>query len=142
MEKNYEITFIVPGNFSSEESDNILEEVKSLIKDLGGAITNEKRWGSRKLAYLIARQDKGFYYTLNFDFETSKIAEFSRTLEHHKNILRHLITESYKNAGKIVFEKGKGRVEVKKTQDVKEVKVNEKEREKKLDEALEKILVE
>ena len=142
MEKNYEITFLVSGNLSSEESDNIFEEIKSQIKDLGGAVTNEKRWGPRKLAYLIARQEKGYYYTLNFDFETTKIAEFSRNLEHHKNILRHLITESYKNAGKIIFEKGKPRVETKKPGVVKESKVDEKEREKKLNEALEKILVE
>lgn len=142
--KNYEITFLVPGNLSAEESDKVLEEVKNFIKDTGGIISNEKRWGSRRLAYTIKKQEQGYYYTLNFDIAGDQLGKLDKMLRLHKTILRHLVTETYKKTGTINFAVEKARrIKAKKTEAIKEeiVVVDEKDRQKKLDEALEKILV-
>lgn len=140
--KNYEITFIVVGSATVSESDSALEEIKNSIKDAGGNITNEKRWGSRRLAYTIAKQEQGYYYTLNFDITGGALMQLDKMLKLHKKIIRHLITESYKKTGIINFNAEKARrlkakkIEVQKSEEI----VDEKDRQKKLDEALEKIL--
>lgn len=142
MTKSYELSFIVPGSVSTEEGENILNGVKKYIQNLDGAITNEKKWGQRRLAYLIKKIDQGFYFSLNFDFVGANLAKLDRFILMHKNIIRHLISESYKKTGTIHFKDEKAGKEITKKmkKKVEDRPIDEKDRQKKLDEALEKIL--
>lgn len=142
MAKSYELTFIVSGSVSTEEGENILNETKKYIQDLDGAITNEKKWGARRLAYPIKKIDQGYYFSLNFDFEGTNLAKLDRFLLMHKGIIRFLVSESYKKTGTMHFKDSRlGKETTKKVvKKAEDHPVDEKDRQKKLDEALEKIL--
>ena len=106
--KKYELTFIVKGQENIEKTDSIYEETRQFIQELNGSITNAKKWGSRKLAYVIDKLDNGVYYTLNFDLEPFELKKLQNFLKLHKEILRHLLIESYKKVGTFDFSHANG----------------------------------
>ena len=136
--KKYELTFIVKGQENIEKTDSIYEETRQFIQELNGSITNAKKWGSRKLAYVIDKLDNGVYYTLNFDFDPFELKKLQNFLKLHKEILRHLLIESYKKVGTFDFSHANKKPISKEEKPV----VDIKEREKKLAQVLEKILEE
>lgn len=140
--KNFEATFIVKGNLNAQASDAVLEAVKDQIKQLSGVITYEKRWGSRKLAYLIQKQDQAYYFTLQFDLKESEVKRLDQFILRNKDILRHLLIKSYKNVGTIDFEAEKQKRSKARKEAAKAEPVDEGERQAKLEKALEKILEE
>lgn len=142
MVKNFELTTLVKGSLSLEESNKIFEDLKELIKNLEGVITNEKIWGTRKLTYPIAKQEQAYFYTVNFDLDTAKSKNLNKPILLNQEIIRHLLTISYKKVGTIDFESEKQRVARSKETKAAEAPANTKEQEKKLEEALEKILEE
>lgn len=71
------------------------KEVSLLVKEIEeakGKITFDDFWRKRKLAFLIKRQDHGYYHVLNFEIDPDFILDFERDLRLNKAVLRHLVT--------------------------------------------------
>lgn len=146
MEKNanYELLFIVHPDLESS-IDGVLERVRSHIEKNGGKITYEENWGKRKLAYQINKCDVGIYVLWYFEAPKEKVAKIEKELRLKEEIMRFMLLKSRQVGGKKekVSQKSKSSTaKSKKTTDKKEgAKADsEKERMKKIDEKLEKII--
>ena len=86
----YEIMFILKSN-EEEAIKNQVSELKAIITDMKGEITNEKEMGNRKLAYPINKELNGYYYVMNVNANNEIVAEFDRKARINENVIRHLV---------------------------------------------------
>ncbi len=93
----YEIMLIVSGSLEETAADKVADEILTSLKKTK---VETKKYGSRKLAYIINKNDHGYYYQYNFETdEVPLINEFRRLCLINKNVLRHLIINLEKDYG-------------------------------------------
>lgn len=80
----YEFTFLL-------ENETDEKEVKSIIKDQKGVITEETPWGKQTLAYPIDKKTAAYYFTHKLELEPSSLSEFKKKLNFNEKIMRYLI---------------------------------------------------
>ncbi len=89
---NYELMFILKPDFSEEELQAKIEEIKKLVVgDGSGEIIKEDAWGKRALAYPINHFKEGVYHFLNFQSEPSRVRDLEKALNLDDTVLRSLI---------------------------------------------------
>lgn len=94
----YELMLILPPSFTEAETEEELNTVKELIKELGGNIFSEDIWGIRELAYVIKQNNKGYYAVYYITFEDNeKVKELEKALTIQNGILRSLILKISKH---------------------------------------------
>ena len=86
----YEIMFILKSN-EEEAIKTQVSELKAIITDMKGEITDEKEMGNKKLAYPIKKELNGYYYVINCNANSEVVAEFDRKAKISENVIRHLI---------------------------------------------------
>lgn len=89
----YESMFILAPSLDAEGTKREVDAVKSVIESVGGAITAEKEWGRRRLAYPIRDHSEGTYEILRFSADPSKLAELYRHFKLNENVLRSLVIQ-------------------------------------------------
>ncbi len=94
---SYEMMLIIDPTLGDDRTRQVIEELKSQIKDLEGTITFEDFWGTRYLAYKMNRQDKGFYVVLNFNLLPAKLLGLTNDLRLNQNIIRFITLKTPKN---------------------------------------------
>ena len=92
--RHYETMFIVKPTLTEEETQAQIELVKSTIEKTGGEIIATDDMGSRKLAYEIKKNKRGYYYVCYFKAPTEAILEIERNYRINENILRFIFIKS------------------------------------------------
>ena len=92
--RHYETMFIVKPTLTEEETQAQIELVKSTIEKNGGEIVATDDMGSRKLAYEIKKNKRGYYYVIYFTAPTEAILEIERNYRINENILRFIFIKS------------------------------------------------
>ncbi len=91
---NYEINFLILQS-QTEKVNKIRQEVKKLIENKGGKITDNLFYKKRKLAYEIKHEQYGFYSVYRFDLENGEILkDLTRELNLLNTVARHIIVKS------------------------------------------------
>jgi len=153
-ETHYEIVFIVSSKVEEKDVPKAVEKVKDLITEKGGKITYQEEMGRKKFAYPIEHQKHGFYQIYEFDLPNENLKTIQKELMLNKaEIIRFLIinklpqTEAKKPPKKKLAEKvetvlspEKQEVSDKKTASKKK-KVSLDDLDKKLDELLDKEII-
>ena len=86
----YELIYIVGSDVSEEKETVIKTKIKDLISNYEGNIKSIADWGKKKLAYEIAKENKGRYFYVLFEALPSIVAELERVLRLNENILRFI----------------------------------------------------
>jgi small subunit ribosomal protein S6 len=86
--------FIVKPTLTEEETKAQIELVKTTIEKNGGDIVAYEDMGSRKLAYEIKKNKRGYYYVYYFTAPTEAILELERNYRINENILRFIFIKS------------------------------------------------
>ncbi len=76
----YEELFIVKSSTPEEEVDALIEQMKGVVTHAGGTIDKADRWGTRRLAYRVAKQSEGLYILMQFTAAASVVKELERRL--------------------------------------------------------------
>ena len=92
--RHYETMFIVKPTLTEEETQAQIALVKSTIEKTGGEIKAIDDMGSRKLAYEIQKNKRGYYYVCYFTAPTEAILEIERNYRINENILRFIFIKS------------------------------------------------
>lgn len=87
----YEIMYVVNTVLNDEQVEDICDRVVGYIRDNGGEIVEEERWGSRRLAYPIEKKRNGYYGLAYFRAGPEFLAKFDRALRINDDILRHMV---------------------------------------------------
>lgn len=98
--KHYETMFILKPTLTEEETVAQIDGVKAIIEKNGGEISSVEDMGTRKLAYEIEKNKRGYYYVIYFKGEPTKIAEIERNYRINENIIRFIFIK-YENKKEI-----------------------------------------
>ncbi len=102
---NYETLFILKPTLTDEEtSENIKRIETTLIKE-GSKVLAINRMGMKKLAYPIAKYERGFYVVIYFRSVGSVIGEFERKLKFNEDVIKFLTIKYSNKKETIQFEK-------------------------------------
>jgi small subunit ribosomal protein S6 len=86
----YEHTFIARQDVSPQQVDALVEEVSTLVKDLGGEVKKTEYWGLKNLAFRIKKNRKGHYAHLGLEAPPGAVREIERRLNINEDVLRFL----------------------------------------------------
>lgn len=91
--RNYEVIFIVKP-MEEEATEAIIQKFSKLIKDNGGTIEKEDRWGKRRLAYEIKDCSEGYYCLLYVKAEPACMNETDRVMKITEEVIKHMIVKN------------------------------------------------
>lgn len=91
MSRRYELTLIVNPQAPDGAVDDLVARFDRLVSEGGGRSVEVDRWGSRKLAYDIGKQNRGDYTFVRFEAPPEALPEIDRVLKLDESILRHLV---------------------------------------------------
>lgn len=87
--RKYETIYIVQPDLGEEDIKALSEKVQEVITSMKGDCRRLEDWGSRKLAYPVKKQTRGRYFYLNFEGDSTLIAELERRLRLDDRVLRY-----------------------------------------------------
>jgi len=83
-------TLVVLSNQLGAEQGPLIQRCADIIKAQGGTVDASHDWGSRKLAYPIAKQNDGHYYLIEYQAPSDVVAELERNLRIMDGVLRYM----------------------------------------------------
>jgi len=88
----YETIFIVNPDVSQENTEELTDALIQRVEKAGGRIVKREYWGSRPLAYQIAKRKRGHYSLLVTDGEAKAAAALEEGIRLDERILRFMTT--------------------------------------------------
>ncbi len=79
---------ILPAEADESVIGQAAERITKVVSADGGAVGNIDRWGRKRLAFEIAKQQEGYYVVVDFTAEPTAITELERTLHLADEVLR------------------------------------------------------
>ena len=93
--RQYELTFLIPINFTSTEITKLLEQVEALSKKHSAEVISKTEWGEIPLAYAIRYKSKplhsAVYYHWVIQAPAKQIATLDRSLRLMPEVIRYLL---------------------------------------------------
>lgn len=86
--REYETIYILRPTVNADEAARVADRVAEAIRGLNGKITQVDNWGSRKLAYKIAKFSRGIYVYVKYVAFSKTVAEVERNLRLLEPVLR------------------------------------------------------
>ena len=90
----YEHVFITRPEIAPQQVENLVDEIKTIVKDNGGEAVYTEYWGLRDLAYKIKKSERGHYSLLRIDRPSVAIQELERIQKLNEDVLRFLTTKT------------------------------------------------
>lgn len=89
--RRYETIIIVrPGASSEDELNGIIEKFTGIVKEHGGTVAKIDKWGLKKLAYVIKKEQQGSYVLYAYECVPAGVAEMERQLRIDDRVLKYL----------------------------------------------------
>jgi len=88
--RRYETIFIVRPNVAEDEIEAITSKASSIVEGDGGTIIRINNWGLKKLAYLIKKENQGYYVYVDYAGIPASVAEMERIFRIDDRILKYL----------------------------------------------------
>lgn len=105
---HYEMLYIISNQYTEEEIKPIVEKVKEIIKGNSGEVIYEEVWGKKKFAYPIMHFNHGYYFLVEFNLPSDKLAVLNNTLKMSSEVLRYqIVSQVARSAAEIKAEKEK-----------------------------------
>ena len=92
--KDYELAVIFDSSLEEDKVDKEIEKQTTLLEKENCEIIKIDKWGVKKLAYQIKKQDNGFYAIIYFKGTSDVIPELDRVNRINDSVLRHMVVKS------------------------------------------------
>lgn len=89
--RDYELIYIVQADLDEATVATIIERVDGLVKANDGEVVKTERWGKRKLAYPIRKQNEGLYVFMQIKLDPTAGVELKRNLKYVEQVLRFIV---------------------------------------------------
>ena len=86
----YEHVIITRPDISSQQVDDMVENVSRRVRSLGGEVGRTEYWGLRNLAFRINKNRKGHYSLLQLEGPGDMVAEIERQHRIDEDVIRYL----------------------------------------------------
>lgn len=88
--RRYETIIIVRPNAGEEKNTEIVNKISTIITNDNGTIIRIDKWGLKKLAYLIDKENQGYYIHIDYAGTPSMVTEIERISKIDDNILKYM----------------------------------------------------
>jgi len=88
--RNYELAYIADPEMNDQALAELEERVKGWIEAADGTVTKVDRWGRRRLAYPINKQNDGYYYFMQVEMPPQAGIIVERDLRLSEQVLRFM----------------------------------------------------
>ena len=92
--KDYELAVIFVATLEEEKIDQEIAKLTTLLEKEKCEIARIDKWGVKKLAYPIKKQENGFYAFIYFNGTSDIIPELDRINKINDLVLRHMVVKS------------------------------------------------
>ncbi len=86
----YEELYILKPDVTEEDVDASIELIRGIVTSAGGTVDKVDKWGTRRLAYRVAKVSEGFYILIQFSTGPETVKEIERRLRVSDNVLKYL----------------------------------------------------
>jgi small subunit ribosomal protein S6 len=73
-----------------DELTTLIDRYSAVVTGQKGILVKVERWGKRRLAYLIKKQQRGFYILIDYAGESAVVNELERNLKIDDKILKFM----------------------------------------------------
>ena len=105
-ERLYDLVFICMPTTPEEEIAKLIATVEQAAAERGGKIEKVEKWGTRKMAYRVAKQREGFYVYVSLRSKQGElIKELERRLKVSDAVIKYMtvrLDEEIKRQQKLV----------------------------------------
>lgn len=95
---HYESVVIVNAALEDPQIEETLSRIEETLKTHGAEISENEKWGRKRLAYPIQKSKSGYYSVYRFSAPTDIITELERMYRLDENIIRYLTIQLDKKA--------------------------------------------
>jgi len=96
--KNYELTYLISPDLSSEKLKSLSFKVSDFILEEQGNIKETSEPIKKRLGPVIEKKNEAFLVSLTFNFDPEKLTILNRKLKEEKNIIRYTIINKKERA--------------------------------------------
>lgn len=86
----YEELYILKPDATEEDVDAVNGQLESVINQAGGKVDKIDKWGVRRLAYRLKKNNDGFYVLVTFQAKPETVKEVERRLRVSDLVLKYL----------------------------------------------------
>jgi small subunit ribosomal protein S6 len=90
----YEELYILKPDSSEEDVEASIELIRGIVTGGGGTIDKADKWGVRRLAYRVNKQNEGFFILVQFTSGPEVVKEIERRLRVSDNVSPSASTRS------------------------------------------------
>ena len=91
--RDYELILVISPEADEEQATATVERVSGFITEHGGSVSNQEKWGVRRLAYPIQEFREGNYVLTEFVLDPARAPELEASIVASTEILRHLLVK-------------------------------------------------
>jgi small subunit ribosomal protein S6 len=88
--RHYETLFIVTPDSSEEDLKAVATKIKGVVTGMNGIVTSYDEQGSKKLAYSVKKQNKGYYVLMDYVGSAGIVSELERNMRLDDRVLKYL----------------------------------------------------
>ena|SRR6185503_18805607 len=96
--RRYETLVLIHPEQGEPGSKELITRIRSLIEDQGGTISQVLEWGTRDLAYPIAKQRRAIYVLFEYRVGVEGLREIERNVRLTDAVLRFISVQQAENA--------------------------------------------
>jgi len=89
--KEYEMSYLLTPNIPEDKVDSEVIELKNIITENGGDITQADSPEKKRLAYPIQKQNQAYFGVVYFNIGKEDFNKIKKTLALYKKVIRYLI---------------------------------------------------
>jgi len=86
----YETIYILHPDLSDEAVEAAKTKVEEIITGSGGRVYRRENWGKKRLAYTVAKQQRGIYQLLQYIGDAKALAELERLFRLDESFIKFL----------------------------------------------------
>ena len=86
----YEHVFLARQDASTQQVEELTNQITGVITGMGGKITKTENWGVRSLTYRMNKNRKAHFVLLNIDGPSAVVNEIERQERIHEDVIRYL----------------------------------------------------
>ena len=87
--RTYQLVVVLKTSLSEANRKKFVETVKGWVGD--AKFTKEEEWGEKVLAYVIKRENSGFFQNFVFELKEELSKDLEKKITASDNVLRHLL---------------------------------------------------
>ncbi|MFW8600993.1 30S ribosomal protein S6 [Desulfobacterota bacterium M19] len=88
--RRYETIYIIRPTANEDDITTIIDRTNAVIEKAGGTIIKLDRWGLRKLAYLIKKENQGYYVFTEYAGIPAAVDEIERLFRIDENTMKYM----------------------------------------------------